>query len=100
VIVCSGRSVGGECRQASSTRVTDPAAAASIEWSRAVVPGSVRPVGGLIVEADGWSHLDGELRIRCRTTAEARVLLPAAWTGLPVRIADERGAGDDAARDS
>jgi hypothetical protein len=30
------------------------------------------------VRVDGWRHVEGELRIRCRTTDGARALLPAA----------------------
>ncbi len=37
----------------------------------------------MVVEIDGWRHVKGELRIRCRTTDGARVLPPAAWTDLP-----------------
>jgi len=52
------------------------------------LPDRVRLIGapgdlnGRVVEVDGWRHVAGELRIRCRTTDGARVLLPAAWTDL------------------
>jgi hypothetical protein len=49
-------------------------------------PGSLR---GQVVEVDGWRHVEGELRVRCRTTDGARVLLPAAWTDLPRNVPEE-----------
>lgn len=55
-------------------------------------PGSLR---GLVVEVDGWRHVGGELRVRCRTTDGARVLLPAAWTDLPLNGTNKAPVNED-----
>src|SRR3954449_2240413 len=85
------RSPGGSCRCRASRRRTTHVVDPLPERVRLVAaPGELRDVELAVL---GWRTEDGEVALRCRLIDGSAGTIPARWTDLPARAAEEHSLG-------